>query len=314
MIPRIASYYENRLGRNDGNPLYITNVFKRDYAGKVEFQHLIPDPALQLQQLGRFDLNLWIDWGEDALKGALPYEPIVPPHPSAYWASDTHLGPEYRYTLAAQCDHVFFAQLKACDEYGLPRLYDHGDQAVEWLPHAVEPQAYNPAGQYARSTEEALEFGRVRKLKRHDVVFVGHLNDPTRIAALDLVFREFPNSWWGSMRTGRVFERAADLYTQGRVVFNHAINDDVNMRVFEALATRSLLLTPAVSSLGQLFVDGIHLVTYGSMDEALTKARFYIDHPDEAEAIADAGYREVMENHTFAHRVARILQVAGIDV
>src|SRR5262245_45861712 len=131
MIPRIANWYENRLGRNDGNPLYVTNVLKRDYAGRLEFHHLIPDSRLPLSQIGKFDLNLWIDWGEDALKGMLPYEPALPPQPRAYWASDTHLGFDYRRDWAAQFDYVFCAQRDAAE-----RL-----KAV-WLPHAVEPQAY----------------------------------------------------------------------------------------------------------------------------------------------------------------------------
>ena len=58
MKPRIASFYENRLSRNDGNPLYVTNVLKRDYADTIEFHHLIPDPALQLREMGRFNLHL----------------------------------------------------------------------------------------------------------------------------------------------------------------------------------------------------------------------------------------------------------------
>lgn len=300
MIPRVASYYENRLGRNDGNPLYITNVFKRDYAGRIDYQHLIPDPAAPTAPLGRFDLSLWIDWGEDALKGVLPYEPLVPPRPALYWASDTHLGYDYRAAWARHFDYVFTAQLD-----GLP--------GATWLPHAVEPQAYNPAGQYARTTDEALEFGRVQRLKRWDLSFVGHLNDPTRVAALDRMFREFPSSWWGSMRTGRVFERAADVYTRSRVVFNHAINGDLNMRVFEVLATRSCLLTPTVPGMTQLGLeDGVNLVTYRDLNEAVEKARYYIDHDEARERVAQAGYDEVVAKHTFAHRVARMLEAAGL--
>jgi hypothetical protein len=302
MRPRVVSWYEHRLGRNDGNPLYVTNCLKRDYADRLEFHHLIPDPALPRDQLGRFDLHLWIDWGEDALAGVLPYAPLVPGHPSAYWASDTHLGPAHRFRWARHFDHVFFAQRKAVETFG----------GGEWLPHAVEPQAYNPAAQYAPTTQAALDLGQVHRLKRWDLGFVGHLNDPTRVAALDRLFREFPESWWGSMRTGRVFERAADVYTQARICFNHAIQDDVNMRVFEVLATRSFLLTPAVDSLDALFTDGVHLATYRDLDDCVDKARYYLAHDDARERIAAAGYAEVLAKHTIAHRVRRMLTVAGL--
>lgn len=301
-MKRIASYYENRLGRNDGNPIYVTNCLKRDYADRLEYHHLLPDPAAPRGPLGKFDFHLWVDWGEDALTGVLPYEPLVPPRPSLYWASDTHLGPEYRYRWAEHFDHVCFAQQRAVEEYG----------RGEWLPHAVEPQAYNPAAIYARTLEDLATTAQVYRLKRWDLGFVGHLNDETRIAALDRLFREFPNSWWGSLRTGRVFERAADIYTQSKIVFNHAIKDDVNMRVFEALATRSFLLTPEVPTQGTLFTDGVHLITYRDLDDCVDKARYYLAHDEERERIAEAGYREVLAKHTIAHRVRRMLELGGL--
>ena len=146
------------------------------------------------------------------------------------------------------------------------------------------------------------------------MAFVGHINDETRLDLLDRVFAAYSNSWWGSMRHGRVFERAADVYTQARVVLNHAIKGDVNMRVFEALATRSFLLTPHVPGLMDLFEDGVHLVTYkdGDVDDALDRIARYVDDEAARERIAEAGYREVLAHHTFAHRVARMLDIMGV--
>src|SRR6267142_1488713 len=88
---RIASYYENRLGRNDGNPLYMWRAFK-DLS--VESGHLIPYG--DLSKFGTWDLNVECDWGQDALKGVLPYEPVAIPKPSVFWHSDSHLGYEWR--------------------------------------------------------------------------------------------------------------------------------------------------------------------------------------------------------------------------
>ena len=302
MKPRICSYYESRLGRNDGNPLFVTHVLKRDYADTIEFHHLVPDPALNFEALGKFDFHLWVDWGEDALKDVLPYTPIACPRPNAYWASDTHLGPEYRFQKADEFDHVFFAQQRAVEEYG------RGD----WLPHAVEPDAYNPAAIYAHGDDAVAKASEVYRLKQWDVGFVGHLNDQARIDALDRLFKEFPNSWWASRRTGRLFERAADIYTHSRICWNNAIRDDVNMRVFEVLATRSFLLTQDVPTIHELFTDGVHLVTWKDMNDCLEKAHYYLTHHEARERIAAAGYAEVLAKHTFRHRVKRLLAVAGM--
>ena len=306
MKPRVASFYESRLGRNDGNPLYVTHVLQRDYADTLEFHHLLPDPALQLQQIGRFDLHLWIDWGEDGLTGLLPYVPIACPSPSVYWASDTHLGFAYRLQKAREMTHVFVAQQPAVTAFaaeGVPAI---------WLPHAVEPQAYNPAGTFAATREAVQQAETIYRLKKWDVCFVGHLNTPLRVAFLDRMFRAFPNAWFASRRTGRSFERAADIFTQTRVVLNEAVNDDLNMRVFEVLATRSCLLTPRVTGLDTLFQDGTHLVTYRTTEEALDKAADLLAHEADREAIAEAGYRLVHRQHTIAHRVRTMLTAARL--
>lgn len=312
MIPRVASFYDGRQ-RNDGNPLYVTAAIRRDYpAAVLEYHHIVPDPALQFSTLGKFDAHLWIDWGEDALAGGLGYTPIVAPPRTAYWASDTHLGYEYRCQKAREMAWVFVAQRDA-----VARMEADGVTApVEWLPHAVEPDAYNPAAVYTGTDAERVAAAGTVRLKRWDWSFVGHLNTEARIAWLDAVFRAFPSGWFGSRRTGRTFERAADLYTQARVVLNEAIRGDVNMRVFEVLATRSFLLTPAVPGLEDLFTDGVHLVTYrdGDIADCLDKLAYWLPREAEREAIAEAGYREVLASHTFAHRVARMFEVMGLDV
>ena len=79
------------------------------------------------------------------------------------------------------------------------------------------------------------------------------------------------------------------------------------MRVFEAMGAGSLLLTDKVDSLDELFQDGVHLVTYSSLDEAVDKAKFYLKNDSLREKIALSGYKEVMDKHTIDHRLDVIL-------
>lgn len=48
------------------------------------------------------------------------------------------------------------------------------------------------------------------------------------------------------------FEELARIYSAARLVFNRSLRSDVNMRVFEALASGSLLLTNDLAENGQL--------------------------------------------------------------
>lgn len=276
---RIANYYENRLGRNDGNPLYMWRAFKD--CG-VESGHLVPHG--DLSKFGTWDLHFEADWGEDALKGALPYEPVAIPKPSVFWHSDTHLGYDWRLEKARRTDWNFVCQKKAEQDF----LRD-GIKNVVYMPHAVEPLAYP----YLAS------------LKKYDLCFVGHINSQNRIDALDRMFKEFPRFFYGQ----RLFNAAAEKYCESKIVFNISINDDLNMRTFEALSTKSFMLTSWNPEVASVFEDGKHIVLYKSLDEAVEKAKYYLAHDEEREAIAQAGFDEVRAKHTFVHRAKQVLDI-----
>ena len=326
---RIATYYENRLGRNDGNPLYVTAALRRlqfygdmiagrvrkdktftgqelhsygfstdeldplaleianrlydKYKETVEVDHLLPTG--DLTPYGTYDLNIDVDWGEDGLTGILPYIPVRPPKPLLVWNSDTHLGYEYRLNKSRDADYVFCAQKRACDE-----MIADGVKNPIWLPHAVEPLAY-PKFNLAS--------------KKDDVCFVGHVNSKNRLDALDALFMNFPNFYYGQ----KLFNEAAVKFAESKIVFNIHMLDDINMRDFEAMATGSFLLTNHIPTIEELFIDEHDLVLYRDEKEMVEKARYYIEHNEKREEIAQAGYEKVIKNHTILHRVEKMLDV-----
>lgn len=286
-MKKAAIYYSNKFGRNDGAPLYYFNVLKHQL--KLDTTHLLPEG--DTSNFGKFDYHFWVDWGEDGLpwkKWSIPQDGGK----SIYVASDTHLGREYRMSKAKEFDFAFFNQKDAADEFG-----------GLWLPHAAEPQAYP----------------KIEILKKFDVCFIGHVQDTinhnglTRTDALDRLFKEFPNFYYGSRHPVfpevNLFEDAARKFSQSKIVFNISIKDDINMRVFETLSTGSFLLTNWLPTLGEIFEDGKHLVTYKTLDEMVEKAKYYLDHDEEREKIAAAGHAEFMSKHTYKHRVETILEV-----
>lgn len=323
---RIANYFESRLGRNDGNPLYVQACLKRmQYYGGVlrglpadnalmgwfpnksldplaersskellekhgeaiDIDHIYPTG--DISPFGTYDLNIHVDWGEDGLKGILPYTPFETPKPMAYWASDTHIKTadvdsyDYRLSVARKADFVFVAQKDAQE-----RMKKDGIPNPIWLPHAVEPLAYPRL--------DLLD-------KKYDVCFVGHVNAMNRVEALDRLFAEFPNFYYGQ----QLFENAARKFSESKIVFNISMTDDINMRTFEAMATGSFLLTNWIPTIEELFEDGKHLVLYKSLDEMVDKAKYYLAHDEERERIAQSGYEEVMKHHTIQNRIDVIL-------
>jgi glycosyltransferase involved in cell wall biosynthesis len=296
---RHAIYYDNRFGRNDGPPLYYFNVMKNKLKWNVVHSIPIGDT---LKVNGPIDYHWWIDWGEDALN----YPEWKIPDDGGkkiYVASDTHLDNGYRLNKAKEFDYVFFNQVKAVEDFRQLNKESY------WLPHAFEPMAYP-----MQTT-----------LKKYDVAFIGHMqldkpnyNGMSRVQALDRLFREFPNFYYGtriSQFPGKnMFEDAARRFAESKIVFNISIGDDINMRLFETLGTGSFLLTNELLALGELFEDGKHLVTYNSYDDMIEKAKYYIEHDEEREKIAEAGYQEAIKHHTYQNRIETIAKIVGIDL
>lgn len=283
---RIACYYESRLGRNDGNPLYVWNALKK--RKEVHVDHLAPNG--DTAQQGKYDAHIWCDWGEDGLVDVLPYKVVFPvkdgKSPIVYWPTDTHVsGPSYDYRLmrAKQSDIVFTAQKPS-----VARFAQDGVNAM-FLPCAVEPQAYpkfNLASQH------------------FDVCFIGYINCEERVEFLDRMFKVFPNFFFGQKR----FEEAARTYADSKVCLNIALNDDINMRNFEVLGAGGFLLTKRIAALEEILEDGVHCIMWDTIDDAIAKAKYYIEHEEERKKIAEAGYKHVIASHTMDHRVDVILK------
>jgi hypothetical protein len=296
--PRVAVYYDvlGKTGmRDDGCPLFINWNLRKilngaknlnalsDHNGNVV--HLSPiGPA----DFGTFDLNVLVDYGEDALDIPLDWEI---PHPNAYWVSDAHLGFGYRADRAKQFDHVFVAQ-KACIEpfvkEGIAR------EKIHYLPHAFEPDVYRP----------------VATINKWDWVFVGHPNSEHRIDLLDRFIKAFPNYYLGWRMGGwqghNELEDVNLKYNQSKIVINDAIGDDLNMRVFETLGAGRCLITQDISEMNGEFEGG--LAKYKTLEEAVELGKELLANDEKREAIAKRGHEIALAGHTYNHRALTILK------
>jgi 2-polyprenyl-3-methyl-5-hydroxy-6-metoxy-1,4-benzoquinol methylase len=249
----------------------------RALQGLVEVTHINPT-ELGIRACDGFDLYLRIDDGLDYGLG-----PLL--HPSALWAIDTHLNFEACLTRAREFDFVFAAQRD-----GAEQLRRAGINSAAWLPLAADPDIH---------CKHDLP-------KRYDVAFVGNELPGERIELLRLIKDWFQNSFVGQS----YFDEMARTYSAARIVFNRSVRNDMNMRVFEALACGSLLITNDLAHNGQseLFKPGVHLETYDGADELIDKVRYYLEHEEARERIAATGRAEVLAKHTYRHRMRVLLE------
>jgi len=78
------------------------------------------------------------------------------------------------------------------------------------------------------------------------------------------------------------------------------------MRMFEATGVGACLLTDRKENLANLFAPESEVVSYGSAAECVEKVRYLLEHESERAAVAAAGQRRTLRDHTFAHRAAQI--------
>jgi 2-polyprenyl-3-methyl-5-hydroxy-6-metoxy-1,4-benzoquinol methylase len=289
-----AAYMERALRRHHDvityGPSISNEVLKSWDMEKIKGRvnaHDIPYITSNLKDVSRHlpsewkpELFLWIESGISYhIEGMADLS-----CPSACYLIDTHLNLDRHIGIARDFDYVFLAQRAY-----IPRFKEAGIQRVFWLPLACDPEIHKG----------------VEGEKRYDIGFVGSItqNNQRRKLLLDTLSKNF------NLHTERCFlEDMASVFGKSRIVFNSAINDDLNMRVFEALSSGSMLLTDEASGSGltDFFNDREHLVIYN--DQNLVElARYYLEHPEERERIACTGRKEALSKHTYDQRVIEML-------
>jgi len=82
-----------------------------------------------------------------------------------------------------------------------------------------------------------------------------------------------------------------------------------NMRLYEATGMGACLVTDWKENLAQMFEPEKEVVSYRSVSECLEKIQHYLANPGEAAAIAEAGRKRTLAEHTYAHRAAELGEI-----
>ena len=100
------------------------------------------------------------------------------------------------------------------------------------------------------------------------------------------------------------------IFSESKIVFNNAISNDLNMRVFEVMSTGTFLLTDLAKNSAQdeLFVNNEDLAVY-SDDTIVNTAKFYLENDELREAIAKRGQEIIRSAHKYEDRAAELLKI-----
>jgi spore maturation protein CgeB len=82
-----------------------------------------------------------------------------------------------------------------------------------------------------------------------------------------------------------------------------------NRRLFETTGIGTCLLTDWKPNISEFFEPDTEIVTYRSADEAVEKAAYLLAHDDQRRAIAAAGQRRTLRDHTIGQRAAVVHEI-----
>lgn len=200
------------------------------------------------------DLIIVMDSAIDLKRGTRT-EPIV------VYGVDNHV----RTYDHVEADHLFLAHAHG---------FRMGEENVTWLPCAYDPEWFTPSPiawadrQYDAALAGVMYASRLELI--HEV-----LQTPNIHVAYG---------------TGAIYDQYRDVHHNARVSLVRSAAGDVAQRVWETAAMGCLVLMDDCPDCEALeLVDGVNCLIYRSTAEAVDKLRWVMAHPDEAEAIAQAG-------------------------
>jgi len=266
---------------------------KSDLILIIKGETILPEVLLNIKKELNIPIATW--WMDDPL-----FE----------WHEDLPVARENISNSLKLFDHFF-----VFDSYHIPRLKRLGIRSVHWLPLAVDPNDYYPL---ALSDTELSYYGS-------DVSFAGSAYRSRGRVLIELM--DFNLKLWGgnwlneglkkvTTKRGEIIstEEACKIYNATKINLSLCHQQSVfgpNLRVFEILAPGGFLITENLADLHKLFKVGEEIVCYDGVEDLKDKIKYYLAHPEERKAIAEAGHRRVIENHTYLHRMKELLNIVS---
>lgn len=241
--------------------------------------------------------------GEEVLRG------LFQGRRSAFWYFDVPVI-DAAVRLARLADDVFLTVPGQIDAY-----LHAGARNVHYLPQGMDPWLDRPAH-------------CIRARFRCDVAFIGSGQYPARLEVLRSVAAvsdlHIHGPGWegqaaglpasGGMVRGRAFAEvvggAAISLGAGTWPESQALGHSSN-RMWKVMGCGGFFLGDLVKGVDALARGGEHCAWYRTPDEAARQVRFYLERPELRRTIAGAGRAHALAHHTYAHRLAFLLEGQG---
>jgi spore maturation protein CgeB len=194
------------------------------------------------------------------------------------------------------------------------------------LSHGIEVHAYGPGWQHGTTSAWRSQAKRVKYLLHS--IFSSSAEAQYRASAnlADHDFRRllaqlYPNN----MHPPVSDEELVLLYSRSQVSLgflevyeghdaSRPVTRHVHLREFEAPMSGALYCTGYSDELAGYFEPDREILVYRTEEELYEKACYYLAHPQEAEAIRQAGRQRALHDHTYRRRFEQLFAVLGLHL
>lgn len=104
-----------------------------------------------------------------------------------------------------------------------------------------------------------------------------------------------------------------DLLGRARGMVHHEVfGNAAALRMFETTGMGAALVTNAVEGLDELFIPGEEVLTYRTVDEAVSTVRMLVEDPKLAHDVAASGRTRTLRDHTVSSRAAELATILSV--
>jgi spore maturation protein CgeB len=203
-------------------------------------------------------------------------------------------------------------------EGGVPRLLELGARRAEALYWAADPEFFAP--QPVEKEVDVFFYGYGDKFRREWMKTM--VGEPSRLAPeLDFALGglDFQGDIGGARLFGDIpFNAFARAISAARVNLNmtrrpHAIvAGSSTARPFELAASGAAIVSNPHEGIERWFEPGRELLVVENAEDAVAAYRELIADPGQAEAMGRRARERVLDEHTYAHRARRLLDLIGL--
>jgi spore maturation protein CgeB len=241
---------------------------------------------------------------------------------TAIWFTDDPYHTDWSVPLAPLFDFVFTIE-SSC----VPVYVAAGCERVAHLPLAVHPQVFAPRPADAEYESDICFIGTAfeNRIRFFDEIAPFLAGKRTRIIGIrwealtsySLLGNAIRNDVWLSP------EETAHYYNGAKIVLNlHRAADasgnqnmlnipahSVNPRMFEISGCAAFQLSDQRAELGVMYAPGAELDVFESSADLIEKLEYYLQHEEVRREAALRGYERTLKEHTYVHRLDRMLSV-----